>query len=108
MTINDLIDFSSSSNPYADYSRRAVGRMATPMGKYAIVGLTLKGLKEEFGLTGDEVFSPELQDQFFLHLFHKTLDKGGDLKAKINRLRGVWEGFKYVSDEELTNAIKNI
>lgn len=110
MTINDLLTFSNSTSKYADYSRnlKGVERMATPMGKYAIVGTTLKDLKEHFGLTGEEKFSPELQDQFFLYLFHNTLDKGGSLDDKVTRLRGVWEGFKNVSDENLKNAIKNI
>jgi muramidase (phage lysozyme) len=109
MTIDEALAFADLSGPYADYST-TVGRhvKATPMGKYAIVGTTLRDLKDHFKLTGKEQFSPELQDRFFLYLFHDTLNKGGSLDAKVARLRKVWEGFKKVSDENLKNAIKNI
>lgn len=109
MSLDDLIEFSKVNGAYADYSKRAVGRVATPMGKYQIVGTVLKSLKERFNLPGSTIFTPELQDRFFLTLFYDEINKGGTLDDKVDRLNNVWEGFKlYVPREELKNAIKNI
>lgn len=97
-TINELLDFTSPEGQYGAFSKRAVGRVATPMGRYQIVGKTLRGLKNELGLTGDEVFTPELQDQLFLQLLRRRgYDeyKAGNIskEAFLSRVSNEWEGL---------------
>lgn len=98
MSVNDLLDFADGDGPYAQYSKRMVGKVATPMGRYQIVGKTLRSLKNELGLTGDEQFTPELQDKLFLTLLRR---RGyDDYKAgKISKedflasVSNEWEGL---------------
>lgn len=99
MTVDELLDFASPSGQYGAFSKRAVGRVATPMGRYQIVGSTLRKLKNELGLTGQEQFTPELQDQLFLQLLkgrgYEKYKNGQISKAQfISNLKKEWEGLK--------------
>lgn len=44
------------------------GSPSSAVGKYQIIGPTMDGLINNMGLTGDEQFTPELQDQMFVEL----------------------------------------
>src|SRR5210317_1372588 len=63
MTVDEALRFSDPSGPYAQYVKGQVGRVATPMGAYQVVGSTLRSAKEGLGLTGNERMTPELQDR---------------------------------------------
>ncbi len=72
MTVDQAIDFARVGGDYANYSKTQTpdGRVATPMGEYQIVGTTLADAKRAMGLTGDEVMTPELQEQIAQHLYN--------------------------------------
>ena len=70
MTVDQAIEFAKPGGPYANYSKEQVGRVATPMGEYQIVGTTLADAKRSMGLTGNEVMTPELQEQIAQHLYN--------------------------------------
>ena len=98
MTINELLDFADGDGPYAAYSKKKVGRVATPMGRYQIVGKTLRGLKNKLGLTGDEQFTPEMQDKLFLALLRgRGYDKykAGEMTKEefLANVSKEWEGL---------------
>lgn len=63
MTVDEALQFASPSGPYAQWVKGQVGRVATPMGAYQVVGTTLRSAKEGLGLTGNERMTPDLQDQ---------------------------------------------
>lgn len=44
---------------------------SSAIGRYQIIRTTLRGLKEEMGLTDDMAFTPELQDQMAMHLLER-------------------------------------
>lgn len=87
MTVDEAIEFSNPRGEYGNWVRQRLGelgqdpRVATPMGAYQIVGSTLKMLKKDMGLTGDEIMTPELQDR---------------LGYRLYQLQGTdaWEGYK--------------
>jgi hypothetical protein len=68
MTVDDAIRFSDPSGPYAQYAKGKVGRVATPMGAYQVVGTTLRAAKKALGLSGNERMTPELQDRIGQHI----------------------------------------
>lgn len=104
-TIGELIGFSSANGAYGQYQRNKLGYLATPMGRYQIVGSTLKAAAEEMGLSPDTVFTPEVQDSIFHHLIGKRLSGPRTMEGKIAGLREEWEGFRKVPDAELQAAI---
>lgn len=97
-TIDELIQFSSSDGEYGRYTKAKLGKLATPMGRYQIVGSTLKKLKSKLGLSGDEKFTPELQDRMFLTLLndrgYQQYKDGKISKSQlIDNLQNEWRGL---------------
>lgn len=69
MTIDEALQFADPSGPYAATVRGQVGRTATPMGAYQIVGSTLRAAKEGLGLTGSERMTPAVQDALGMWIY---------------------------------------
>lgn len=85
MTLDQAIEFSDPNGPYAQWVKSQIGRVATPMGGYQVVGSTLRDMKNRMGLTGQERFTPALQDA---------------IGSEIYKTQGIgaWEGYKGPSD----------
>ncbi len=71
------------------------GAKSTACGKYQIICKTLKGLKSEMGLTGNEIFDEKMQDRMAIKLMERRgLDKfvRGDLseQAFMRNLSQEW------------------
>jgi len=81
MTIDDVIAFQSPKGEYAGWVRPQVGRTATPVGAYQVVGDTLKAAKAGLGLTGKELYDKATQDAI------------GDWVLKTQGT-GAWSGYK--------------
>lgn len=80
-------------------------RIATPMGRFQIVGDTRRQVAQEMGLPGNTVFTPEVQNAMFEHLVDKRISGPRSMAGKIQGLRQEWEGFKSVPDNVLAQAI---
>jgi hypothetical protein len=70
MTVDEAIAFSDPSGPYARWVNGQIGRVATPMGAYQIVGTTLRDAKAGLRLRGDELMTPELQDRLGVYILN--------------------------------------
>ena len=81
MTLDQIDQVQSGmlSNPENKLNSSAIGR-------YQIVQKTLRGLRDELGLSGDEVFSPQLQDMLAQQLIKR---RGRNVKG----LRDEWQGL---------------
>lgn len=91
MTVDQALDFANPSGPYGQYVKGQVGRVATPMGAYQIVGTTLRAAKEGLGLQGDEVLTPAMQDKLGQWIY-KTQGTGA------------WEGYKPMTEGQAIAA----
>ena len=80
MTVNQALQFSDPIGPYAQSVRGQIGRVATPMGAYQVVGKTLRAAMNGMGLTGNERMTPELQDQIGMWIYQ-------------NQGPGAWEAW---------------
>lgn len=81
MTVDQAIAFSDPRGAYGQWVKTQVGRVATPMGAYQIVGTTLRAAKKALGLQGDELMTPALQER----LAHWIYREQGT---------GAWEGYR--------------
>ena len=70
---------------------------SSALGRYQIVQKTLRGLRGKLGLTGEEYFSPELQDRLAKELLRQ---RGNDPAG----LRNEWEGLRNVDDTTIRSA----
>ena len=80
MTVDQAIAFSDPSGPYGQWVRTQVGRVATPMGAYQIVGSTLRDMKRQLGLKGDEVMTADFQEFLGQQIY-------------LRQGTGAWEGY---------------
>lgn len=62
MTVDQALQFASPSGEYGQHVKGQIGRVATPLGAYQVVGTTLAAAKKGLGLTGNERMTPETQD----------------------------------------------
>lgn len=69
MTVDQAIAFSDPNGKYAQWVKQKIGRVATPMGAYQIVGKTLRAAKKGLGLKGDELMTPDLQERLGQYIF---------------------------------------
>ena len=92
MTINEALEFSNPSGAYGQFVAQTrpdkENGVATPMGAYQIVGKTLRGIKEGMGLTGNELMTPELQDQMAKWLYDNYGESQWAASAPSNGLGG--------------------
>ena len=93
MTVQEILDFQNKrgEGTYAEYSQGinknlgklnddGTGVISTPVGKYQIVGSTLKGLIREKVLDPDELFDENAQERAGTHLITEDLAGGKGLK----------------------------
>ncbi|WP_156941802.1 hypothetical protein [Mesorhizobium sp. LSJC255A00] len=106
-TIGQLKQFASSDGAYGQHQKNQLGYLATPMGRYQIVGQTMVNTAKEMGLPDDTVFSADVQDAMFNHIADKAISGPKSMAGKMSALRGQWEGFKNVKDDVLSAAITN-
>lgn len=116
-TVGDLINFSEPSGAYGRYVKPRLGKQteaykkgltSTPMGKYQIVGSTLRDLVNRMGLPKDTVFNKATQDSMFLFLAKENIAKGKTISQKRANLRSIWEGFRRVDDVTLDALIAEV
>lgn len=108
MTLKQAFDFSSPKGAYGQWvAGQNNGTVATPMGRYQIVGSTLRGAAKEMGLSGDAVFDAKTQDAVANHLVGQSLSGSGGMQGQMARLRSQWAGLRNVPDSVLENAITN-
>lgn len=69
MTVEEAIEFSRAGGEYGQWVKGQIGRVATPMGAYQIVGTTLRAAARAMKLQGDEIMSETLQDRIALWIY---------------------------------------
>lgn len=92
MTVDQALEFSKPSGPYAQWVKGQVGRVATPMGGYQIVGTTLRAAKKALGLSGSEVMTDDLQHRL------------GDWIYAAQGT-GAWEGYAGPSNDPIAPIV---
>lgn len=92
MTLNEVLALQQRmlAHPDNSYNSSAVGR-------YQIVGKTLRSLMDELSLSGDRLFDEDTQDELARALLRR---RGNDPAA----LRNEWEGLRRVDDGTISNA----
>jgi len=70
---------------------------SSAVGRYQIVQKTLRNLRKKLGLSGDMLFTPDLQDQLAIALMK---GRGNDVAG----LRNEWEGLRRVSPDVIREA----
>lgn len=79
---------------------------ASPVGAFQITRTTLRGLRDQLGLTGQELFTPELQTQLAEQLIQNRLAEAQRLGVSpVMSLRNEWEGLQNVDAGAIQAAL---
>lgn len=112
MTVNQVLSYQRD--------RVRKGSPSSAVGRYQFIRPTLRGLVRELGLTGDELFTPALQDTLAVHLLKRRgldrfLDGQVDLETFGNSLAKEWaslpvltgrkKGKSFYAGDGLNNAL---
>ena len=120
MTLGEVIEFTRASNSYGQWVKPRLPKdsyaaqndlTSTPVGKYQIVGTTLRSLVNNYDYDLDTKFDKDTQDKMFLQLAKEKLDSATTMEEKVSGLRDLWEGFepKYgTSYEDLVKVVQEI
>ncbi|RWO97219.1 MAG: hypothetical protein EOQ98_19500 [Mesorhizobium sp.] len=95
MTLNEIGDLQRQmlANPANNFNSSALGR-------YQITGRTLNGLRDQLGLSGNELFDEKMQDRLAMQLASR---RGAD----VGGLRNEWEGLRNVDGDKILEAYRN-
>ncbi|WP_245443084.1 hypothetical protein [Rhizobium sp. H4] len=105
MPIRDVIAFTDPSGPYAQWVKGQIGRVATPTGRYQVVGTTLRNAVGALGIDPNAPFDKDAQDAVGAYLARQRIASANSLPAQIAALREEWHGFKNVPDEQMAQII---
>ena len=108
MTINEVLQYQNSR-----------GRNMKAAGKWQIMPDTLRGLKKSMNLTGEEVFTPEMQDRMAFELamnrkgYRQFANATGAEKIALmgaaqNDLAKEWASMPMANDAEGMNRLKQL
>jgi len=119
-TIKEVLDFVKFDGEFHKYNKEK-GFNTTAVGKYQIVGNTLRDLDgrdvlKSLGITDNTKFDGATQDKIAAHLAVNRIKNratGGDgtLASRNNarkEMRNEWEGFEKLSDKKLDKIIDEI
>ena len=94
MTLNEILAVQKQMLAHPENTANS-----SALGRYQIVGTTLRGLMKELGLSGDELFSTEMQDRLASQLVRRRLPQG------VEGLRNEWEGLRNVPPALIQQAL---
>ncbi|WP_062120540.1 tape measure protein [Aureimonas sp. AU40] len=94
MTLNEILQLQKQmlAHPANGYNSSALGR-------YQIVSKTLKGLMEEMGLSGGELFNEQMQDAMADRLIARRAGQG------VDGYRNEWEGLRRIDPQTILAAL---
>lgn len=113
MTISELAAFSKPNGEYGQWVKRELAKagkkpvVATPMGAAQIVGSTLTSTAKKMGLSPDTVFTPNVQ-MAMANFLARGAVAGKSMPEAVKAIRGVWEGFKNLPDNQVAKIVNEI
>jgi len=97
MTVAEVLAFQKErgDGSYADYSKDTVGRIATPVGKYQVVGSTLQSLVDKGIVDENEMFDAATQERIGSYLIQSRglFDENISDEQFIENLGNEFEGI---------------
>jgi len=91
----------------------AKGKDTTAIGKYQMVGATIRDLKdrnilEKIGIDDDTLFNENTQDKIAIYLAERRVKPSYSMSKARKEMRNEWQGFERLSDKELDEIINEI
>lgn len=113
MTMDEIFDLVESGGDFHTYNRTTYNEDTTAIGKYQMVGKTLRDLRDrgilkKLGINSDTKFTQDTQDSIAMHLAERRVRPKFSMAEAREELKNEWEGFENLSDGELNLIINEI
>ena len=112
MPMKDVFDLVKKNGKFHRFNL-AKGKDTTAIGKYQMVGNTLRDLKDrgilkDLGIDDDTLFDENTQDKIAVHLAERRVRAKFSISEARKEMRDEWQGFDRLSDKELDAIIKEV
>ena len=112
MPMKDIFDLVKKNGKFHKFNL-AKGKDTTAIGKYQMVGNTLRDLKDrnilkDLGIDDDTIFNENTQDKIAVHLAERRVRSKFSIAEAREEMRDEWEGFSKLSDKELDSIINEV
>ena len=112
MPMKDIFDLVKKNGKFHRFNL-AKGKDTTAIGKYQMVGNTLRDLKDrgilkDLGIDDDTLFDENTQDKIAVHLAERRVRPKFSIAEARKEMRDEWQGFDRLSDKELDAIIKEV
>ena len=112
MPMKDVFDLVKKNGKFHRFNL-AKGKDTTAIGKYQMVGNTLRDLKDrgilkDLGIDDDTLFDENTQDKIAVHLAERRVRPKFSISEARKEMRDEWQGFDRLSDKELDAIIKEV
>jgi len=113
MSMKDVFKLVEKDGKFHKFNLKSFDKDTTAVGKYQMIGNTLRDLKErgvlkKLGIKDDTKFNENTQDLIAVHLAERRVKPKFSESDARKEMRDEWEGFKKLSDKELDAVIKEI
>lgn len=99
MTLDQVYDLGLSMRTPANRALYGEGKGSSALGRYQIVGGTMRNLQKQMGLKGDELFDPAMQDRMAMQL---AMGRGPNAAG----LGKEWVGLQKAPQADLLSAYR--
>ena len=112
MSMKDIFELVKKNGKFHKFNL-AKGKDTTAIGKYQMVGNTLRDLKdrgilEDLGIDDDTLFNENTQDKIAVHLAERRVRPKFSITEARKEMRDEWQGFDRLSDKELDAIINEV
>ena len=112
MPMKDIFDLVKKNGKFHRFNL-AKGKDTTAIGKYQMVGNTLRDLKDrgilkDLGIDDDTLFDENTQDKIAVHLAERRVRPKFSIAEARKEMRDEWQGFDRLSDKELDAIINEV
>ena len=112
MSMKNIFDLVKKNGKFHRFNL-AKGKDTTAIGKYQMVGNTLRDLKDrgilkDLGIDDDTLFDENTQDKIAVHLAERRVRPKFSIAEARKEMRDEWQGFDRLSDKELDAIINEV
>ena len=112
MPMKDIFDLVKKNGKFHRFNL-AKGKDTTAIGKYQMVGNTLRDLKDrgilkDLDIDDDTLFDENTQDKIAVHLAERRVRPKFSIAEARKEMRDEWQGFDRLSDKELDAIINEV
>ena len=113
MSMSEVFDLVKGGGAWNKYNKKNHDENTTAIGKYQMVGATLRDLKsrgelKKLGITDDTKFNKKTQDMIAMHLAERRVKPNYSEKEARQQIRNEWAGFENLTDPEVDLIVQEI